>query len=213
MVESPKERGGLLSKTGPGIRVMVVDDDQSVCDTVRMILEGSGYEVKTCLTAESALRACKRNAFHIVLLDIKMPHVSGTDLLCQLRQADRNMGVIMMTAYPNVATAAETMRAGGRDYITKPFTEQQLLDAVGRLCAEMGLVYSSEKDLIELVGHRIRNHRQQRRMTLQQLSERASITASQLSQVELGKSAPSMWTLARVSSALGIRLSKLVEDL
>jgi len=202
-----------LNKTGPGIRVMVVDDDQSVCDTVRMILEGSGYEVKTCLTAESALRACKRSACHIVLLDVKMPHVSGTDLLCQLRQADSNMGVIMMTAYPNVATAAEAMRAGGRDYITKPFTEQQLLDAVGRLSAEMGLVHSSEEDLIGLVGHRIRDRRQQRRMTLQQLAERAGITASQLSQVELGKSAASMWTLARVSSALGIRLSKLLEDL
>ena len=192
---------------------MVVDDDQSVCDTARMILEGSGYEVKTCLTAEAALRACKRNTCHIVLLDVKMPDVSGTDLLCQLRQADSSMGVIMMTAYPNVATAAEAMRAGGRDYITKPFTEQQLLDGVQRLCAEMGLVYSTEDDLIGLVGHRIRDHRQQRRMTLKQLAERAGITASQLSQVELGKSAASMWTLARVGSALGMRLSQLLKDL
>ena len=198
---------------GQGIRTLVVDDERAVCDTIRMILRDDGYKVHTYTNPEKAIEACKRTAFDIALIDIKMPPMSGTDLVEQLHKIDPRIGVILITAYPDVATAAQAMRSGGRDYLTKPFSEQQLLAAVQRLCSELGLIYTSEEELNRLIGHRIRQYRQQCDMTLRELSERAELTTSQLSQVELGKNAASLWSMARVSGALGIKVSELLQGL
>ena len=198
---------------GRGIKTLVVDDDPSVCDTLQMILEADGYGVQTCLGAPQALEACGRNSFDIALVDVKMPQVSGTELLKRLRKVDPRLGVIIMTAYPDVVSAAEAMRDGGRDYLTKPFTQQQLLAAVRRLCSQLGLTYADEPQLYSLVGQRIRRYRQDRKMTLRQLSARSGLTASQLSQIELGKCAASLWSLARISAALGLKLSDLLDGL
>jgi len=196
-----------------GIRVLVVDDERDVRDTVRMILQDDGYDVCRSASAHKALEACKRRAFDIALVDIKMPDVSGTELLELIHRVDPNIGVILVTAYPDVTTAAQAVRGGARDYITKPFSEQQLLAAVERLCSELGLIYTSEDELVRLIGSRIRRYRQQSKMNLRELSDRAEITTSQLSQIELGRSATSLWTMARLSGALGVKLSDLLEGL
>ncbi len=196
-----------------GIRVLVVDDERNVRDTIRMILRDDGYDVCSYASADKALEACKRRAFDIALVDIKMPHISGTELLELIHRVDPNIGVILVTAYPDVTTAAQAVRGGARDYITKPFSEQQLLAAVERLCSELGLIYTSEDELIRLIGSRIRQYRQQSKMNLRELSDRAEMSTSQLSQIELGRSAASLWTMARLSGALGVKLSDLLKGL
>lgn len=198
---------------GRGIRVLVVDDERDVRDTIRMILRDDGYDVSSYASADKALEACKRRAFDIALVDIKMPHISGTELLELLHRVDSNIGVILVTAYPDVTTAAQAVRGGARDYITKPFSEQQLLAAVERLCSDLGLIYTSEDELIRLIGSRIRQYRQQSKMNLRELSDRAEMSTSQLSQIELGRSAASLWAMARLSGALGVKLSDLLKGL
>jgi len=178
-----------------------------------MILDGAGYEVATALGAADALGLCDGERFDIALVDVKMPEVNGTTLLQELRRVDPQMGVIVMTAYPDIETAAKVMRHGGRDFVTKPFSESQLLEAVERLCTELGLVYTSEDQLINLIGQRLRECRKRQNMTLKQVSERSGVTASQLSQVEHGRSSASLWSLAKVASALGIRLGDLFKSL
>jgi FixJ family two-component response regulator len=118
-----------------------------------------------------------------------------------------------MTAYPDLATATAAMREGTCDYLSKPFKREGLLASVDRACQRLGLIYRCEADLNRLIGQRIRTERQRQNLTLRQVSVRSDLTTSQLSQVELGKNAASMWALARISNALGMQLSQLLQGL
>jgi transcriptional regulator with XRE-family HTH domain len=87
------------------------------------------------------------------------------------------------------------------------------LASVERACSRLGLIYRNEGDLNRLIGQRIRGERQRQNLTLRQVSERSDLTTSQLSQVELGKNAASLWALARISNSLGMQLSTLLHGL
>ena len=195
------------------IRVLVVDDDQQVCKTVSMILEENGYHVQSFSQPRQALQAIRKRPFDIGLIDIKMPDLNGLELVERIKEEDPRVAILVMTAYPDIQTAAETMRLGSRDYITKPFREEQLLGSVERIAQEMGLIYTNEQDLNRLIGQRIRQERLKQNLTLRQLSERSELTTSQLSQVELGKNAASIWALARISGSLGKQLCELLAGL
>lgn len=195
------------------IKVLVVDDDPQVCKTVGMILQEHGYHVQTYSQPRQGLQAVRKTPFDIALIDIKMPDLNGLELIEKIRGEDPRVAPIIMTAYPDVQTAAETMRLGARDYITKPFREEQLLGAVERIAQDLGLIYTNEQELNRLIGQRIRQERLKQSLTLRQLSERSELTTSQLSQVELGKNAASVWALARISGALGKQLCELLSGL
>ncbi len=195
------------------IKVLVVDDDPQVCKTVGMILKDHGYHVQSYSQPRQALQAVRKNPFDMALIDIKMPDLNGLELVEKIRAEDPRIAPIVMTAYPDVQTAAETMRLGSRDYITKPFREEQLLQSVERIAHEMGLIYTNEQELNRLIGQRIRQERLKQSLTLRQLSERSELTTSQLSQVELGKNAASVWALARISGSLGKQLCELLAGL
>jgi len=192
------------------VKVLVVDDDESVRQTIRLILESNGYQVEVSETPEEALARVQEVAFDIALVDIKMPGMDGLEFVKRLREVDHHISPIVMTAYPDVSTAAAAMRRGSCDYITKPFRREQLLDAVQRLAREKGLIYTSEEDLNRLIGQRIRQERLRQNLTLRQLSQRTDLTTSQLSQVELGKNAASLWSLAKISGAMGLQLCELL---
>ena len=193
------------------IRVLVIDDEKNVCRTARLILESNNYQVETYTDVQEALAAAESVAFDIALVDIKMPTVTGVELIQQLHRIDPRVSPIMMTAYPDVETAAAAMREGSCDYIAKPFRQEQLLESVERVAREKGLIYTSETELNRLIGHRIRQERLSQDLTLRQLSQRTRLTTSQLSQVELGKNAASLWSLARISSAMGKQLSEMLQ--
>jgi len=195
------------------IRVLVVDDDQQVCKTVSMILEEHGYHVQSFSQPRQALQAIRKRPFDIGLIDIKMPDLNGLELVERIKEEDPRVAILVMTAYPDIQTAAETMRLGSRDYITKPFREEQLLGSVERIAQEMGLIYTNEQELNRLIGQRIRQERLKQNLTLRQLSERSELTTSQLSQVELGKNAASIWALARISGSLGKQVCELLGGL
>lgn len=195
------------------IKVLVVDDDPQVCKTVGKILQENNYQTQTFTQPRQALQAVRKTPFDIGLIDIKMPDVSGVELVEKIKAEDDRVALLVMTAYPDVQSAAETMRLGARDYITKPFTEEQLLAAVERIAQELGLIYTNEQELNRLIGQRIRRERLKQSLTLRQLSERSELTTSQLSQVELGKNAASVWALARISGALGKQLCELLAGL
>lgn len=195
------------------IKVLVADDDAQVCKIVSKILLDNDYQVQAFTQPKQALQAMRKTSFDLALLDIKMPDMTGIELAQKIRQEDERVAIVIMTAYPDVQSATETMRLGARDYVTKPFNEQQLLGAMERVVHELGLIYSNEQDLNRLIGQRIRVERLNQSLTLRQLSERSELTTSQLSQVELGKNAASIWALARISGALGKQLCDLLAGL
>lgn len=195
------------------IRVLVIDDDPSICKTVGLLLEDHGYSPRTFTSADEALAAANEESFQIALIDLRMPEMDGAEVVEKLKAIDERMSCIVMTAYPDLDSATETMRRGSCDYIAKPFKQEELVASVDRACQRMGIIYTDEHELNRLIGQRIRSHRLNQNLTLRQLSDRTDLTTSQLSQVELGKNAASVWALARISNALGLQVSELLGGL
>ncbi len=195
------------------IKVLVIDDDPSICKTVGLLLEDHGYNPHTYTNPDEALKVAEEESFQIALVDLRMPAMDGVEMVEKLKQIDSRMSCIVMTAYPDLDSATETMRKGSCDYIAKPFKQEELVSAVDRACQHMGIIYTDEHELNRLIGQRIRSHRLSQNLTLRQLSDRTDLTTSQLSQVELGKNAASIWALARISNSLGLQVSQLLEGL
>ena len=195
------------------IKVLVVDDEPSVCDTVALLLEEAGYQPLKFTNPYEALDEAEQSACQIAILDLRMPEMDGIKLVEKLKNIDPRICCIVMTAYPDLDTATATMREGTCDYISKPFEKDALLASIDRACQRLGLIYKSEGQLNRLIGQRIRMERQNQNLTLRQVSVRSDLTTSQLSQVELGKNAASLWALARISNALGKQLSTLLQGL
>jgi DNA-binding NtrC family response regulator len=195
------------------IKVLVVDDEPTVCDTVGLILEEAGYKPLKFTSPITAIETAEQEACQIALIDQRMPEMDGIKVVERMRQIDQRICCILMTAYPDLESATAAMREGTCDYITKPFKRDDLLASVDRACQRLGLIYRSEADLNRLIGQRIRTERQRQNLTLRQVSVRSDLTTSQLSQVELGKNAASLWALARISNALGMQLSQLLQGL
>jgi len=111
-------------------RVLLVDDEQSIRTTLGEFLCAGGYQVKTAEDAETAKKLLQENAFGVVVSDIVLPRLSGVDLLHFIREAAPHVQVIMMTGEPTVETAAEAVRAGASDYLTKPVGKNAILRSV-----------------------------------------------------------------------------------
>ncbi len=195
------------------IKVLVVDDDPSICKTVGLLLEDHGYSPRTYTDPDEALKSAEKESFQIALVDLRMPAMDGVEVVEKLKQIDERMSCIVMTAYPDLDSATETMRRGTCDYIAKPFKQEELIAAIDRASQRMGIIYTDEHELNRLIGQRIRSHRLSQNLTLRQLSDRTDLTTSQLSQVELGKNAASIWALARISNSLGLQVSELLSGL
>ncbi|HSJ55636.1 MAG TPA: response regulator transcription factor [Anaerolineae bacterium] len=116
----------------PKKRVLVVDDDREICALITDILEDEGYSVCPCLTGEAALEILAHEHFHLVLSDIKMPRVSGIELLLHIRRMNLDSQVILMTAYASVHTAIQAVRGAAFDYLVKPFSLSELRQCVVR---------------------------------------------------------------------------------
>lgn len=110
---------GIEEKSGRTI--LVVDDEQGVSETLELALKHEGYHVHTLSSGVLALTWLKENKADILLLDIKMPQMNGIEFLRELRKMDKEMIVIMMTAYSTISDAREAMLLGAYDFITKPF--------------------------------------------------------------------------------------------
>lgn len=107
-------------------RILVVDDEPVICRNCSRILTECGYKVETLQSSRMAMERIKAEPFDVVLLDLKMPGVDGMELLHLIKEIDPKIVSIMMTGYSTVETAVEAMRSGAFDYISKPFTPDEL---------------------------------------------------------------------------------------
>ncbi|MFB3880466.1 MAG: response regulator [Armatimonadota bacterium] len=113
-------------------RILVVDDEPGMREGCRRILSSEGHRVTTAASGEEALSLFSEGAFDLVLLDLKMPGMSGLDLLACLRGIDADAVYIMVTAYATLETAVEATRSGAYDYVAKPFTPDELVGVVSK---------------------------------------------------------------------------------
>ena len=107
-------------------RILVADDERSLRELLAIVLRREGYEVQLAESGEAALAALKRGPLDLLISDIKMPDMSGVEVLRAAKVTDASLPAIMMTAYASTETAVEAMRLGACDYLIKPFDVDEL---------------------------------------------------------------------------------------
>ncbi len=120
-------------------RILVVDDEPHLREAVRLVLTACGHSVEVHETGESAIDAYKRSPCELLLLDISLPGLSGVEVLRSIRTSDAAATAIFITAHSSVESAVEAMRAGGFDYLPKPFDNNELVLRVDRALAHQRL--------------------------------------------------------------------------
>jgi DNA-binding NtrC family response regulator len=126
-------------------RILVVDDEPLKRITLQIELSELGFEVFEAADALAARRIFDSKPIDIVVSDVRLPGANGLDLLAHIKQARPDVGVILMTAYASVDTAVQAIKGGAYDYITKPFTTQELVPKLERLLAVRSEVPRNEE--------------------------------------------------------------------
>lgn len=111
-------------------KILVVDDERSMTQMLKILFEKEGIGTSTASSAEEALAAIPQSHFDLVLSDIRMGRLSGTDLLREVKKLENPPDVILMTAYATAESAIEALKLGAVDYIVKPFDVDELLHRV-----------------------------------------------------------------------------------
>jgi FixJ family two-component response regulator len=112
--------------------VFIVDDDDAIRDSLRMLAESMGFEPATFATAQAFLEAYDPGRSGCLVLDIRMPGMSGLELQERLVQSGIELPIIFMTGHADVPMAVRAMQAGAVDFLEKPFRDQDLLDKIQR---------------------------------------------------------------------------------
>jgi len=107
-------------------KILIIDDEKSICDLLSVVFEKEGYEVKKSYTAAKALELIESEDFDLILTDIRLPERSGMYILKQVKKTKPEIPVIMITAYGTIKQAVEALKAGAADYVMKPFDMDEL---------------------------------------------------------------------------------------
>lgn len=120
-------------------RILVVDDDQAMCQLLTDLLQEEDYEIEVAHDGESAIEVFQSSRFDIVVTDLMMPKMKGIELVERLREIDSGALVLLITAFGTIESAVEAMRAGAFHYITKPFHNDEILIQVKRALEQKSL--------------------------------------------------------------------------
>lgn len=118
--------------------LLVVDDEKSICEVCQRIFSRQGFHVDKSTDAQEGLRRAVKCDYSGVLLDIKMPGIDGIGFLKVLRKTKPDVPVVLITGYPSISYATEAIRLGASDFVTKPFTPDEITRAVHRSIAHGG---------------------------------------------------------------------------
>ena len=114
-------------------RILIVDDSANTLEVLRRNLTAAGYQVFTAPGVSGAIEILEQTRLDLVITDLKMPNVSGMDLVRHIRENFRDTEVMMITGYPSIEGAVEAIKTGAEEFLAKPFTDTELLSAVQRV--------------------------------------------------------------------------------
>src|SRR3989337_3575900 len=118
--------------------ILVVDDDKVVLGAVCKALRPDNYAIDTAQSADEALKLLSESSYRLVITDLMMPGMDGLELLQRIRDLGAKSETIMITGYPTIQTALRAKRLGAFEYVTKPFTRQELRSVVVRGLRRVG---------------------------------------------------------------------------
>ncbi|MGE3171204.1 MAG: sigma-54-dependent transcriptional regulator [Planctomycetota bacterium] len=116
-------------------RVLVVDDEPDMAESCAFLLGRQGYDAVTAANGEDALDRLARESFALVVSDVKMPRMTGIELLTAVKSRDPDIEVVLITGYPEIQAAVAAIKRGAFDYLTKPYSEKDLLERVAKAVA------------------------------------------------------------------------------
>ena len=193
----------------PAVRIMIVDDDQAICDYMQTLLERDGFQVKTLtdpLVVEDEVRL---GGYHLIILDLMMPKLDGIELLKRIRKIDNDIAVVIFTGSPNLESAVASMKLDAVDYIKKPFNVDEFREVLSRVMRKKGLSRTPEEQLHRVIGDTVRTLRKDKDLTLKQMARRTGLSVSLLSQIERAESSASISSLYKIAVALESRIQDL----
>jgi DNA-binding response OmpR family regulator len=124
----------------PTIRVLIVEDDVVMRAALRSILRKDGYEVDAAESGEEALVLLRDADYDLLITDLRLPGISGLDVLRTVKETGANIGMIMITAYASADSAVMAMKAGADDYLPKPFELPEIRLAVRKVLEKRNLL-------------------------------------------------------------------------
>jgi len=133
------------------MRIMVVDDELIIRESLFRYFRKYGHEIETASSGVEALDKLKRNPFHVLFVDIKMPGMDGMELLEKVKDEYPETMVVIITAYGSIESAAKAMRIGASDYLLKPFKPDQLSLTIERISHQRRLIseYNIQKAMMQ----------------------------------------------------------------
>jgi len=209
MVSTEINGGRARAPELPAVRILIVDDDKTICDMVQTLLEVEGYQVKTLNDPTLVEEEVKRGSYHLLILDLMMPKMDGIEVLKRVRKIDTDLAVVIFTGFPNLDTAVASMKLDAVDYIKKPFNPDEFREVLARVMRKKGLARTPEEQLHRVIGDTIRNLRKDKDLTLKQMSKRTGLSVSLLSQIERAESSASISSLYKIAIALESRIRDL----
>ncbi len=116
------------------LNVLAIDDESVICEACEMVLSEKGHTVTMRNNGSDGLSAIRQGAYDIVLLDMKLPDMDGMQILKIVMEEKPGLCVIVMTGYSSISNAVEAIKQGADNYLAKPFTDDELIEAVEKAC-------------------------------------------------------------------------------
>jgi len=138
-------------------KILVVDDDEGILDSISKALRLEGYDVDVANTGKKAIQATERNFYNLALLDIRLPDMEGTELLTAMKDTTPRMVKIILTGYPALPNAVTALNKGADGYLTKPVKMDELINTIREKLAKQSKqnVFDEEK-VSEFIETRIK---------------------------------------------------------
>ena len=138
-------------------KILVVDDDDALRETIVNILEGEGYVLDVARNGLEAAMKLKNNVYNLVLLDIKLPDITGIELLSKINSYTPKTKKIIFTGFPDTETAIKSVNEKADAYLIKPFDPEKLIEVISQNLKQQreDLKYTQEK-VLEYIRNRVR---------------------------------------------------------
>ena len=135
---------------GEAMTVFIIDDDAGVRDSIKDLVESVGLRAESFATAQAFLSSERRGGPSCLVLDVRLPGISGLDLQHELRKAAIRIPIIFITGHADIPMTVRAMKSGAVEFLTKPFRDQDLLDVIQRALTRDRVVREKQKQLAEL---------------------------------------------------------------
>lgn len=187
--------------------ILILEDEEKIRRLLERIVTEEGYAPRSFASARDALKRLEETRPIAILADVFLPGMNGIEFLRELRKSDPNVPVIVLTGYPDQSLFREILQYQISDFLAKPFTPETVQQALRKILAGDA---SLAESFLETITHRLREARLTLGLKQSEVAARCGLSTSQVSQIELRQSAPSITTLLKLCKALHMNVAELV---